>query len=110
LTFYLSAAQAGLVFNVDLYAGSPDAQETYQYTIETPPDSVSGWIPISLYWSDFHRVAWEEDAGAVFELPEQISGLAFGLNTFPDTPNEGMIRVDDLGLIEAQPELPVASQ
>jgi hypothetical protein len=55
-------------------------------------------------------VAWEEDAGTVFELPEQISGLAFGLNTFPDTPNEGMIRVDDLGLIEAQPESPVTSQ
>ena len=103
LTFYLSAAQAGLIFNVDLYAGSPDAQETYQYTIETPPDSTGGWIPISLYWSDFHRVKWEEDAGAVFDHPEQITGLAFGLNTYPDTPNEGVIRVDDLGLIEAEP-------
>ena len=59
LTFALHAAQAGLVFNVDLYAGSQDAQETYVYAIEAPPESADGWVPISLNWSDFHRADWE---------------------------------------------------
>ncbi len=99
LTFYLHAAQPGLIFNVDLYAGSPDAQETYAYTIETPAESAEGWVPVALYWGDFHRVDWEEDAGEAFAKPGQILGLAFGMNTYADTPNTGIIWVDGLGLM-----------
>jgi hypothetical protein len=76
LTFYLRAAQPALLFNVDLYAGSRDAQETYYYTIEAQPESTEGWVPITLRWSDFHRADWEENAGAPFAKSDQVVGLA----------------------------------
>ena len=99
LAFYLNAAQAGLVFDVDIYAGTRDAQETYLFTLEAPPASADGWVPISLSWSDFHRADWEEGAGSAFAKPEQIVGVAFGVNTYPDTPNTGKLWVDDLALL-----------
>ncbi len=98
LSFYLHASQPGLVFDVDIYAGSPDAQETYTYTIETPPESAEGWVPYSFYWSDFHRVDWEENAGQPFSKPEQILGIAFGFSTYEDAPNTGTLWVDDITL------------
>jgi len=108
LTFYLHAAQPGLVFDVDIYAGSHDAQETYLYTIETPADSASGWVPISLNWSEFHRADWEDGAGEPFTKPDQIVGLAFGMSTYLDTPNTGTLWVDDLSLLgqETAPAAP----
>ena len=99
LVFYLRASQAGLVFNLDLYAGTPEEQETYLYTIEAPPDSMEDWIPVELRWEEFHRADWETNAGAPFVGPDRISGLAFGFNTYPDTPNTGTIWVDDIQLL-----------
>jgi hypothetical protein len=103
LTFYLHAAQPGLVFNVDIYAGSRDAQETYSYTIEAPPESAGGWVPISLRWSDFHRVDWEENAGTSFARPGQVVGMAFGFDTYEGVNNTGTLWVDDLTLLGAEP-------
>ena len=99
VAFYLHAAQPGLIFDVDLYAGSPDAQESYAFTVETTQESVDGWVPISLAWADFHRVDWEENAGQSFAKPEQVTGMAFGLSTYTDTPNTGTIWIDDLNLL-----------
>ena len=110
LTFYLHAAQPGLVFDVDIYSGSRDAQETYLYTIETPADSASGWIPISLNWSDFHRADWEDGAGEPFTNPDQILGLAFGMSTYPDAPNIGTLWVDDLSLLGRETSLVAPQQ
>ncbi|MBN1451894.1 MAG: hypothetical protein JW963_12830 [Anaerolineales bacterium] len=104
LTFTLHAAQPGLVFDVDLYAGSQDAQETYVYTIEATPDSTDGWVLISLNWSDFHRADWEENAGAAFAKPDQIVGMAFGFATYEDAPNTGTLWVDDLSLLGKEQE------
>ena len=101
LIFYLHAAQAGLIFDVDIYAGSAENQETYLYTIETLAESVDGWVPITLYWADFHRADWEENAGASFANPERVLGIAFGMSTYPDTPNTGTLWVDDLSLLGA---------
>jgi len=105
LSFALRADPAGLIFDVDLYAGSHDDKETYVYTIESPPDSADGWVTFSLAWSDFHRASWEADADAEFNKPEQVVGLAFGANTYPDTPNTGQIWVDDLFLITSEASL-----
>lgn len=102
LTFYLHAAEAGLVFDVDIYAGSRDAQETYIYTLEAPPESANGWVPIELHWSDFHRADWEENSGASFDNPGRVVGLAFGFTTYPDTPNTGTLWVDDIKLVGGQ--------
>jgi hypothetical protein len=99
LTFNLYAAQSGTIFDVDIYAGSGDTQETYLFTIEMPAESTEGWVPISLNWSDFHRADWEADAGQPFAKPDQVTGVAFGMNTYPDTPNTGRLWVDDLSLL-----------
>lgn len=98
-TFYLRSAQAGIIFDVNIYAGSAENQETYIYAIETPAESVDGWVPIVLYWSDFHRADWEENAGAAFANPERVTGLAFGMNTYPDTPNTGRLWIDELSFL-----------
>ncbi len=103
MTFSYRTAQTDLTFNLDIYAGSRDAQETYYYTIEAPPESADGWIPISIRWSDFHRADWEENAGAPFARSDQVVGLAFGFETYADAPNTGTLWVDELSLLGAQP-------
>jgi len=112
LTFYLHAAQAGLVFNIDLYSGPSENRATYLYTIEASPESVSGWIPVELRWSDFLRASWEENGGAPFTQPEQVTGMAIGFNTPPDAPNTGVIWIDDMRLVgsQAAAEQPAAGQ
>jgi hypothetical protein len=102
LGFDLHAAQPGLVFNLDVYAGSPDAQETYNYTIEAPPESADGWIPIVIQWPELHRADWEENAGTPFTSSDRILGLAFGFETYADAPNTGTLWVDQLTLLGAQ--------
>ena len=104
VTFYLHSTQAGLIFDVDLYTGGYDARETYLYTIEVPSECASGWVPISLNWSDFHRADWEEGAGTPFAKQDQISGMALGFATYPDTSNTGTLWVDDLSLLGTEQE------
>jgi hypothetical protein len=103
IAFYLHAAQAGQLMHVDLYAGTGDARETYVYTVETPSDSASGWIPVQLRWEDFHRVAWEANADAPFSKTAQVAGLAFGIPTLQDAPSKGVLWVDDLALLGEVP-------
>lgn len=101
LSFYFTVEQAGLLFDVDLYAGTPENRETYLYTIEAPAESAAGWIPMELRWEDFHRADWEENAGAPFAKANELVGMAFGMNTLPDAPNVGSLRVDDIALLGA---------
>jgi hypothetical protein len=101
LSFYLRSASAGPIIHVDLYSGPDGQRETYNYTIELPADSVNAWIPIEVRWEDFHRSIWEENADAPFTKPEQITGFAFGFPTYQDTPNTGMIWIDDMRLLGA---------
>ena len=106
ILFLVHASQAGLNFDVDLYAGSWDDQETYPYTIEVPPEAVDGWVPIALTWDQFFRASWEADAGTPFSSQGRILGLGFGLGTFPDTPNTGTLWFDDLQVLGAPPDQP----
>ncbi len=101
LSFFYTVGQPGIVFDVDLYAGSADAVETYIYTVEAPPEAASGWIPVELRWEDFHRASWEADADTPFSKTNEVLGLAFGMNTPQDAPNAGSFRVDDITLLGA---------
>jgi hypothetical protein len=103
ISFFINAAEAGLKLDVLLYVDGPDGEEAYVSTLETTPESVDGWAPIDLTWNQFQRVDWEADAGTPFAKPDQVSGMAFGFSTFPDTPNIGTIWVDDLLLLGSQP-------
>jgi len=96
LYFNLYAGQASLVFNVDIMAGDPEG--IYSYSVEAPSESINGWVPISLRWEDFHRVEWEENAGSPLDISQSITGIAFGFNTYLDTPNTGTLWMDDLQL------------
>jgi len=98
LTFYLQADQPGLIFEVEVYGGSLDGLETYLYSIETTNESIEGWVPITLTWADFTRAAWEDNPGAVFDLPERVVGVGIGLPAYEDIPHAGTIRIDDLAL------------
>ena len=99
LSFYFTAEQVGILFDIDLYAGSSENRETYLYTIEAPAESAEGWVLIRLRWDEFHRAVWEENADAPFAKANEVVGLAFGVNTLPDAPNVGSIRVDDIALL-----------
>jgi hypothetical protein len=99
LVFYFRSAQAGTLFDIDLYAGTPENRETYLYTIEAPAESVNGWVPMELRWGDFRRASWEENADAPFAKANQVTGMAFGLGTAPDAPNKSTVWVDDIALL-----------
>ncbi len=103
ITFYFRAAQAGQLFDVDLYSGPDEARETYVYTIEASAESVNDWVPMELRWEDFQRASWEENAGAAFAKSNGVAGLAFGVGTPQDAPNVGEVWVDDLQLLGAAP-------
>ncbi len=98
VSFYLHASQPALVFNLDVYRNAPQGTETYSYSIETPPESAAGWAPVTLTWEQLLRVSWEENGGTPLRAPLQVKGLAFGFNTYPDTPNLGGLWIDDLQL------------
>jgi len=85
-------------FNLDLYVGAGDARATYTYSVESLAVTAETWVPYEIRWDQFQRVSWEENAGAVFASPDQVSGMAFGFNTDSGTPLSGMILVDDLRL------------
>jgi len=99
LVFYYRASQAGIYFDVDLYAGPDENRETYLYTIESTAESVNDWTMMELRWEDFHRASWEENAGATFAKADQINGMAFGVGTPPDVPNVSTVWVDDMTLL-----------
>ena len=99
MTFYYRASQAGVFFDVDLYAGPDENRETYLYTIEATEESVKDWVMMELRWEDFHRASWEENPDAVFAKADQVSGMAFGIGTPPDAPNVSTVWVDDLSLL-----------
>jgi len=98
LTFYYRAAQEGTYFDINIYAETGDDRETYLYTIQTSADSVNNWTPMELRWEDFHRAAWEENGNEPFTKTNEITGMSFGLGTFPDTPNTSTILVDDISV------------
>ena len=99
ISFYLHTSQPALVFDMDVYRSNPQGSETYLYTIEAPPESVDGWVLIEITWDQLLRASWEAGSGTPLGDPLLVEGLAFGLNTFPDTPNLGSIWVDDLQLM-----------
>jgi len=102
LSFYLRASQAGIPYDVNIYAGSPESQKTYLVSEETPSDSAGGWAHIEIPWSDFARADWEENAGAPFTTPDKIVEIAFGFGGLENANNTGAIWVDDVALLEAE--------
>ncbi|MEW6718782.1 MAG: hypothetical protein AB1345_14945 [Chloroflexota bacterium] len=105
LSFYLFADQTNQPFDVILYVGSPDNQETYIYSAYTSAVEYEDWVHYVIVWSEFKRAEWEENAGAAFTNPGQIIGMAFGMDGMEDANTTGSLWIDDLKLAD----LPSAS-
>jgi len=107
LTFYLRSAESDQILHVDLYAaGTEGLNETYVYTLQTSAENTQGWVAYQLRWDDFKRVDWEENAGAPFAKPGQVTGLAFGIPSLSEASLSGAFWVDDVQLLgaDANPE------
>jgi hypothetical protein len=110
LSLYLSADRPAMQFDMLLYSGSPENQESYIYYLDTPEESANGWARIEVQWADFVRVEWEADAGTSFAHSEKVWGLGFGFNGYEDKSNTGVIRVDDIQLLSMEAEQTPAEQ
>jgi hypothetical protein len=100
LSLYVHAVQPAQVFDVIVYTSPADNRATYQFSVETTQEMVDGWAHLELPWELLRRADWEADAGTPL-VPGQVVGMAFGFDTFPATPNEGEIWVDDIELMGA---------
>jgi len=105
LSFYLRADRAGLPFHVDLYGGSPGATITYYHEAETSQGSVEGWTLMEIRWADILRAEWEENPGTPFP-PKEVTGFSIGLSTEGTERTSGMIRLDDLALLDSPASAP----
>ncbi len=109
LAFDYRAGTAGLLFDVDVYTGPPDARATYHFTVESLPESVEGWAHYELPWERILGAEWEAQAGHPVD-PSQISGFALGFDTLPDTPNTGTLWMDNFALLGAENSPPAQPQ
>ena len=99
LSFVVRATSPGaFMVHVDLYTGTGDQRESYFYALPAPVEA-DDWMTVVIPWSGFQRVDWEENAGAAFAKPGQVSGIAFG---FPSQ-GSGTLWVDDLMLLVSAP-------
>jgi hypothetical protein len=102
LAFFYNASAPGLLFEVTVHSGSPETLTSYQFTIETAPDSTDNWIPFELTWDQILGVDWEADVGNPID-PTKVTGVAISFGTFPDTPNTGTLWIDSLRLLGVEP-------
>ncbi len=107
LSFMLRATSPGtFMVHVDLYTGTDDQRESYFYALPAPVEA-DDWTTMIIPWSGFHRVDWEENAGAVFDKPGQVTGVAFGI----PSQGSGTLWVDDLKLLggatDVEAEMPL---
>ncbi len=91
ISFYAYAPQTETPFHVDLFV------EGESYVYEGRVEGSDSWQEFVVFWDEFHRVEWEENAGAPFAKPEAVTALAFGFEGGEETLN-GTLYIDDLML------------
>jgi hypothetical protein len=99
ISFSVRNDQGSSKLDVDLYVDGPEGLESYISQIEV---SSNDWNQVVIPWSSFHRVDWEADAGSPFNKADQISRFAFGFSNEGESDIEGMIWIDDLGLMTGE--------
>ena len=99
LSLAIQPGAAGGKLHIDIYAGSPDSQESYYYVYETPAKT-DGWTVLTIPWDAFKRVEWEENAGSSFSKTSQVLGMAIGFPGEEAQTTGGTLWVDDIQLIE----------
>jgi len=102
VSFYLRADKAGIPFDVDLYGGNPGARTSYNFKMQTSPESVGNWTLVQVRWDQILRVEWEENAGLPIN-PDEITGFSLGLSTPENSRLTGTLWLDDLALLGSAP-------
>ena len=100
ISFYYQASQAQLVYDLIVYTAPAQDDESYEFVIETVPDSQNGWVRLDVPWENLLRSEWQANGGTPLSAPNQVSGFGFGFTTYTDAPNIGTIWVDDIQLLE----------
>lgn len=106
ISFFLRADRPGLPLHVNMYGGAPGALTTYYHAIETPQESVDGWIRVEIRWDQILRAEWEENPGTPFN-PAEVTGFSISLATEAERIG-GSVWLDDL--IFLAPPVPGASE
>jgi hypothetical protein len=103
ISFYAYAKQAETPFHVDLFVEG----ESYVYAGWV--EGADQWQEFTIFWDEFKRVEWEENGGAPFTKPSEVTALAFGFEGVEQT-FSGTLYIDDLALgvptAPSQPETP----
>ncbi len=92
ISFHAYAEQEETTFNIDLFV------EGESYVYKGWVEGSGHWQEFIVFWDEFRRVDWEENAGTPFTKTDQVTGFAFGFNT-PDDMAEGFsgtLYIDDL--------------
>lgn len=98
LSLFVRASQSAQVFDINVYEGPQENRASYIFSVETIPAMLDGWVHLEVPWDLLRRAEWEAEPGTAL-VPDQVSGMAFGFNTFPDAPNIGEMWVDDIMLM-----------
>ncbi|MFN2146299.1 MAG: hypothetical protein ACK2T7_13175, partial [Anaerolineales bacterium] len=107
LQFYLQSSQAGLPYGLLFYYQLGEERATSVVEFETLPESVGGWVLVSIPWEEFAL----QDS---LVYPESGLGMAFVFGGTAGGTNSGTIWIDDLSLymdvVEVVPVEPAAQE
>jgi hypothetical protein len=99
LGFAMRLGQPGTAIEVALYSGLAEARETYLYHAEPALYAEEEWISYVVRWQDFKRAEWETNGGTPFNKMKQVTGMAFVVNGGESAANTGMVRIDEVRLL-----------
>ncbi len=102
LSFYLYTQHPEVSFSFILASGSGEEAAPFEFYLQAPADSDTGWRPIFLPWSAFKLASWVEQTGQVFD-PARVTGVEFSFDTGEQS-LENVIWVDELRLDQADAE------
>ncbi len=98
VAFYVHTDRANMIYEIYLFGGPLGAHETYLYELTTPLNSFYDWERVELYWDDFRRADWEENAGTPVN-PASVIGFAFTVSAPQDARLAGTLWIDDFQVI-----------
>jgi len=88
-----------------VFSGDLDSPTPFELSFQTTAQSEGDWVQFSFPWGEFTKAEWA-DAGGLSQVdPARITGYGFSVGE-DETSNEGIIWVDDVGLIGGAAQQP----
>ena len=98
LSLWIHSDGAGQWVTLMLFSGDPAGPTPFEVYFETTAESAEAWAQVVFSWTDFVRAEWAEEGGLSELDPAQVVGIGFSFGA-DDTRNEGVLWVDDVGLV-----------